>query len=99
MIEKTSCRTPTPGKSGETRIPTWKFELLRRHILDVTRDSGAEGVAFSELHKLVGARLREDERAALGSLGWHVTTVKLEMEVAGDIARVKGVTPQRLKLI
>ena len=27
---------------------------------------------------------------------WYVTTVKLELEVRGEIRRVKDVTPQRL---
>ena len=41
-------------------------------------------------------RADEDERAALGNVMWYTTTVKLEMEVAGEIRRVDGVTPQRL---
>ncbi|MHA7873096.1 MAG: hypothetical protein ACX939_12155 [Hyphococcus sp.] len=34
---------------------------------------------FSELPEKAAARLSGDDRAALGSLAWHVTTVKLDM--------------------
>ena len=40
----------------------------------------------------------EDEAARLGKLGWHMMAVKLEMEVAGDIARMPRITPQRIVL-
>ena len=91
MTEKTVCRTP--NAEGTTSIPTRKYEAVRAAILDAV---GEDGLAFSELKSAVGERLSADELDRLGSLGWHVTTVKLEMEVAGDIARVEGVTPQRL---
>ena len=91
MTETTVCRTP--NAEGTTSIPTWKCEAVRAAILDAV---GEDGLAFSELKSAVGERLSAEELDRLGSLGWHVTTVKLEMEVAGDIARVEGVTPQRL---
>lgn len=94
--ERTECRTPAEGKSGVTRIPTWKFELLKGHISDVVGESGADGFPFKDLTSSVAARLSDDETSRLGSVGWHVTTVKLEMEVAGDLKRLHGVTPQRL---
>jgi len=34
--------------------------------------------------------------ARLGSVGWHTTTVKLNMEVKGELQRLSGVNPQRL---
>jgi hypothetical protein len=34
----------------------------------------------------------------LGSWGWHFTTVKLEMEVAGDLSRIAGKSPQHIIL-
>ncbi|SHG64449.1 hypothetical protein SAMN05444003_0290 [Cognatiyoonia sediminum] len=95
---KTICRTPAEGKPGTTRIPTWKFDLLRGHILNVVREAGSDGLPFRDLSSLVAKRLTEEETTRLGSIGWHTTTVKLEMEVARDIKRLEGVSPQRLVL-
>jgi len=95
---KTPCRTPAEGRDGVTNIPTWKFDLLRRHILDVVGEAGAEGYAFADLSGAIAPRLSEDEASRLGKLGWHVTTVKLELEVAGELARMPKVAPQRLVL-
>ena len=52
-------------------------------------DAGPKGIPFGELSKAVGERLNDDERGRLGSVGWHSTTVKLEMEVAGILGRVQ----------
>jgi len=38
------------------------------------------------------------QSAILTVLKWHVTSVKLEMEVRGEIERIPGRVPQRLKL-
>ena len=91
MSETTTCRTP--NASGTTNIPTWKFDALRTVILDAVGD---DGIVFKDLKPAVETRLDADTLSRLGSLGWHLTTVKLEMEVAGDIARVEGSKPQRL---
>ena len=91
MSEKTTCRTP--NASGTTNIPTWKFGALRTAILDAV---GSEGIAFADLKPAVAKRLDADTLSRLGSLGWHLTTVKLEMEVASDIRRVQGSKPQKL---
>ena len=96
---RTVCRTPTAGKSGVTRIPTWKFDLLRGHILDIVKDAGPEGYPMASLKAALADRLTEDEAARLGKLGWHMMAVKLEMEVAGDIARMPKITPQRIVLV
>jgi hypothetical protein len=93
---RTECRTPTPGSTGVTRIPTWKYDLVRQAILHAVEAAGPEGLAFSRLTPEVTARLSRDTLARLGSPGWHVTTVKLDMEVRGDIRRLPGVSPQRL---
>ena len=94
MEDKTECRTPNRPRT--TRIPTWKFDLLRDAILAVVSDAGKAGFPFFELPAAVDARLSEDDLARLGSLGWHVTTVKLEMEVRGDVAKLDNKSPQRL---
>lgn len=88
------CRTPTPGKKP-TRIASWKFEAVRRAILTALPPDG-EGVPFTELPGLVEAGLRSDGVADVGSVTWYTTTVKLELEVRGEVRRVRGASPQRL---
>lgn len=92
--ERVVCRTPTPGKKP-TRIEAWKYDLVRKAILEMVPRSG-EGVAFADLPKLVAAALTADERRRLGSIPWYTTTVKLDMEVRRELQRLKGVSPQRL---
>jgi uncharacterized protein DUF6958 len=92
--DKVECRTPTPGKKP-TRIDRWKFDAVRKAILAVLPRKG-EGVLFTELTPLVKAQLMKDELAKLGVPMWYVTVVKLELEVRGEIRRVKDVSPQRL---
>ncbi len=93
-----ACRTPTEGRDAVTRIPAWKFHLVRKAILHAVEAAGPEGLALSQLTGEVKARLSQADMARLGALGWHCTTVKLEMEVAGELARVPGPGPQRLIL-
>ncbi|GAB4184614.1 MAG: hypothetical protein Tsb002_07780 [Wenzhouxiangellaceae bacterium] len=45
---------------------------------------------------MVGETLSADEKQRLGSLAWHVTTVKLDLEVKGLIWRVPHQSPQQL---
>lgn len=92
------CRTPTPGKTGVTRLPKWKFDCVRAAIIDSLRGAGPEGFAFSELSDAVRARLSEDQLARLGSVGWHTVSVKLEMEVRGELRRLPGKGRQMLAL-
>ena len=91
------CETPTPGKKP-TRIHKWKYDLLRDIILDILTGN-SNGVEFRSLPGLIDARLSPEQRTNLGSVSWHTTTVKLDMEVKGDIARVPGAKPQRLRLV
>ena len=92
---KVLCRTPTPGKRG-TRIHKWKYELMRAAILDIVPDDET-GIEFKRLPALIEERLSEDDLQRLGSLGWYTTTVKLDLEVRGEIERIPGVKPQRLR--
>ena len=94
---RTICRTPTPDKKP-TSVPSWKFDLLSQEIKSVVASAGADGFLFSKLAETVAKRLAPDALEKLGSVGWHVTTVKLEMEVRGDLKRVSGSNPQRLVL-
>ena len=55
------------------------------------------GVAFQDLPRLVGRQMSASDLKQLGSLGWYVTTVKLELEVRGEIERVADIHPQHLR--
>ena len=94
--ERVVCRTPSVGRTGTTRIPKWKFDAVREAVLQVL--AGGE-VPFSELTDRAGAKLADDDRARLGSIGWHVTTVKLELEVRGEIRRLDRPGKQMLALV
>ena len=91
--EKVRCQTPTLGKKP-TRILKWKYDLVRDAILAVIP---AEGIEFSQLARLVEGQLTTDELERLGSVSWYTTTVKLDMEVRGEIERVPGSKPQLLR--
>jgi hypothetical protein len=95
MADKVLCRTPTPGKKG-TRIDRWKFDLLRKAILRVV-PADEMGVRFSGLPELVERELSTTEQEELGSISWYTTTVKLELEVRGEIERVADAHPQRVR--
>jgi hypothetical protein len=92
---KIVCKTPTPGKQS-TAIAKWKYDLVRNAIRTCVPKT-KEGVAFKELPDLVADVLPPDDRARLGSVSWHTTTVKLHMETIGELERVKGAVPQRIR--
>lgn len=92
--ERVVCETPTPGKRP-TRIPRWKYELVRRAILESVPVDDC-GIAFKELPAAVSGRLAPEERERLGSVSWYTTVVKLDLEVRGDLRRLAGSRPQRL---
>ena len=91
--DRVLCRSPQAA--GTTRIPSWKFECMRRALHEVL--SAADEVPYKDLKALVETRISDEERAALGSLGWHLATVKLELEVRGELERVPGARPQRVR--
>jgi len=95
--EKILCLTPTPGKQG-TRIDQWKYETLRRAIRRAVPKNKV-GVEFVKLPELVRSHLADDELKKLGSLTWYVTTVKLHLEVIGEIERVPNSKPQRIRMV
>ncbi len=94
---KVVCETPTPGKAP-TRIPRWKYDAVAAAILHAVRQAGQKGLAFADLCDAVRVRLSPEDLAQLGSVSWHVTTVKLDLEAKGRVARVPTIQPQRLVL-
>lgn len=95
---RTPCRTPAEGRDGVSNIPTWKYDPIAGHIADILKHAGVDGMPWSHLTANVGERLTADEAQRLGKLGWHVVTVKLEMEVRGEIVRLDVKGPQRIAL-
>ena len=95
--DKIACRTPTKGRDGATRIPRWKYECVRRAILSALEESEDGQVFFGHLAQRVASRLTSDQLAKLGSVKWHVTSVKLNMEVEGELERVPRCKPQALR--
>jgi hypothetical protein len=94
--DKVLCETPTPGKQP-ARIDRWKYDLIRNFILKVV-PSDEQGVEFRDLSKLVEQQISPSHLGKLGSVSWYTTTVKLDMEVKGEIERVPGSKPQRLRI-
>ncbi|MEM6639108.1 MAG: hypothetical protein AAF610_04325 [Pseudomonadota bacterium] len=92
--QRTVCHTPTPGKQP-TSIPTWKYKVVRDAIRSVVPHDGP-GIVAKDLPTMVAGKLSSDALAELGSVAWHTTVVKLNMEVEGELARVTGARPQRL---
>jgi hypothetical protein len=90
--DRTACRTP--NGDGSTNIPSRTFDLCRAAI-PAELDTNAP-VRVAEMPDRVGHRLTADGRDRPGSPGWHVTAVRLEMEVRGEIARLEG-SPLRLR--
>lgn len=95
--DKITCYTPSEDSEGTTRIPRWKYDCIRRAILDVLDDSSDGQTAFQSLAEHVKDQLTSNQLAKLGSLKWHVTTVKLNMEVEGELERVPRISPQTLR--
>ena len=95
--ERVVCETPTPGKQP-TRIHKWKYDLLRQFILEIVAE-GADGVEFRNLSGLIEGRLSVEQRENLGSVSWYTLSVKLDMEVKGEIERAPGAKPQKLLLV
>ncbi len=94
--ERVLVQTPTPGKQP-TQIDKWKYDLVREAILSVV-PADTKGVEFSQLSQQVEAQLSSEDLERLGSVSWYTTTVKLDMEVKGELVRIPGSKPQRLRL-
>lgn len=86
------------GTPSKTHLAIFKYEPYSQAILAALRDAGEAGVYFKDLPEQVRVRLPESQLAKLGSIMWHVTTVKLDLEGRGKIERIAKVKPQKLRL-
>lgn len=82
----------------KTRIDGVKYEVIRRAILAVVPRS-AKGITFKELPSAVDAWLAKNHKDWTGSVPWYTTTVKLDLEARGMIARIEGERPQRVRRV
>ena len=80
------------GKAG-VNIDKGKYDAVRAAIRQSLREHGT--LTFDELVEDVREKL---EGTFAGSVSWYVTTVKLDLEARGEIARVPKSRPQRLAL-
>lgn len=81
------------GKRGVS-ISRAKYETVRQAIIETLARGGA--MTFMGLAERVEAEL---EGRFEGSIGWYYTTVKLDLEARGVIARVPDSRPQRIDLV
>lgn len=75
-----------------------KYEAYKRAILEVLPIEKT-GILFRDLPDLVRGRLPKDSIDTMGSVPWHVTAVKVDLEARGLIERLPGVKPQRLRRV
>lgn len=87
---------PDPTKSG-VNIGRAKYEAFREALLRVVPSDG-DGVLFGELSQLVEPLIPEQIRTR-SSISWYVATVKLDLEARGEIERIPGSSPQRLRRV
>jgi hypothetical protein len=92
MEEKIQTRNPQPGKQG-VNISKDKYDTIRNAIYEVLGER--EEMTFMGLADAVEERLRGRFE---GSVGWYYTTVKLDLEARGELMRVAGSRPQRIRL-
>lgn len=86
---------PATNTRQPTCIPRWKDDAHHDAILAVI-PKDEERLPFKTLAQQAGERLSTKVRQRLGSVGWHTATVKLEMEVRGEIELMPGASPRRL---
>jgi hypothetical protein len=91
MEEKIMTLHPA-GKQG-VNVSRQKYEVVRKTILDTIHKAGE--ITFLDLFNSVIDQLAGRFE---GSIGWYITTVKLDLEARGLIERVTDATPQRLRL-
>jgi hypothetical protein len=94
---RVACATPTPGKKSKN-IPQWKYDAIRTAIRKVV-PRNKEGIEFAALFALVEQALSAEDKKNLGSIPWHTTHVKLDMECKGELERVPDSKPQRLRRV
>lgn len=73
-----------------------KYEPIRKAILAST-PRNQQGVSFKELVASVTERVSTKQFPKKGSVSWYTKVVQLDLEAKGQLERIPGVTPQRLR--
>lgn len=92
--EKIMTLHPDPSKKG-ANISKEKYDQMKSTIIN-TIDEAGEIKFMTDLIRIVGQKLAGNFE---GSIGWYLTTVKLDLEARGLIERVPNKKPQYLRLI
>jgi hypothetical protein len=83
------------GRSG-FRVTSEKYEPIRKAIFaSVSR--GGPGVTFKDLVASVARQVPADLFPKKGSVSWYTKVVQLDLEAQGQLERVPGQVPQRLR--
>jgi len=83
------------GSSGFAVTPE-KYEPVRKAIIaSVPRNRS--GVTFKELVASVACLVPEELFPKRGSVSWYTKVVQLDLEAKGELERVPGQTPQRIR--
>lgn len=75
-----------------------KHAPIRKAILAFV-PRNPDGVTFKELVVAVSRKVPKALFPKPGSVAWYTKVVQLELEAEGVIARIAGVTPQRVRRI
>ncbi len=91
--------TRPDGMDGWT-MDIRQYELMREHILDmVTNDADADGtILLKEVVFAAQERYSTHELFPKGRVRNYCTFTKVDLEARGEVERVLGSSPQRLRL-
>ncbi len=94
---KVQTLNPNTGRP-DVRVDAAKYEAVRKAILAAV-PRGGEGIRFKDLAEAVRAQLPGEEVPGGGSVSWYTTTVKLDLEARGQLERIAGARPQRVRRV
>ena len=82
--------------SGGFTVTDAKYEPIKKAILaSIPRNK--DGVSFKELVASVNGRVPRELFPKQGSVSWYTKVVQLDLEANGQIERIPGVNPQRVR--
>ncbi len=92
MTEKILTLHPDPEKQG-VNIDKAKYDQIRSAILEILQSQ--DEMTFLGLMDALSEKVSGNFD---GSIGWYYVTTKLDLEARGEIERVAGSKPQRIRL-
>lgn len=92
MIDEKITTLHPEGKQG-VNISKSKYDVIKDAIINQIAQQGE--ITFTGLTDAVKQQLGDSFD---GSVGWYVTTVKLDLEARHEIERIPGKRPQALRL-